>query len=60
MDNVMTVEGLDEKDALKLAEIFVKRSSKITIELVAEGLLQKYYKVTVEVNGKEKEDGHTD
>lgn len=60
MDNVMTVEGLDGKDALKLAEIFVKKSSRIIIEFVAEGLMQKYYKVTVEVNPKEKEDGHTD
>ena len=55
MDNVMTVEGVDEKDAIKLAEIFVKNSSRITIEFVAEGLIQKYYKVTVEVNPKEKE-----
>ena len=60
MGNVMTVNGLDEKDVIKLAEIFVKRSSRITIEFVSEGLIQKYYKVTVEVNPKEKEDGHTD
>ena len=58
MDNVMTVSGLDATDAIKMAEIFVKRSNKVTIEFMSEGLIQKYYKVVIEVN-EEKEDGRS-
>ena len=46
--SVHVFKSLTLGDALSMADIFLRRGCKVTLEMSAEGLIGKYYTLTVE------------